>query len=340
MQIHELTKKQPVNEILGAIKNVVSAVGQPGGLKSLGQHLTPGAYSNIAAAQQGDFAKRMQSVQNTGLMKQAAANIQSQWEQYRQQVSPMTQIAPQQQAQQQKLKSQLLAKKVAGGPAASKLPLPCSSAAPAPTTTAATPATPATSTPVTVGKGQQPLDPNNPQDAALLARIQQAAAKQPGVTKESIQLAEAAGVTQLTDWYKQKVIPPSYTALAAEYLKNPTIQVALKKIASAETQPDAARQQAQTTGFQELMAATAAMSQQITAKNPQGATATANSNGAAGTVPIATGSRTARANLAKASGMSTAQLDAIIKITSALGTVTSSDPNTVLYLQALGFKAR
>jgi len=337
MQIHELTQKQPVNEILGAIKNVVSAVGQPGGLKSLGSHLIPGAYSNIAAAQQGDFAKRMQSVQNTGLMKQAAANIQSQWEQYRQQVSPMTQIAPQQQAQQQKLKSQLLAKKVAGGPAASKLPLPGSSAAPAPTTPAATPAT---STPVTVGKGQQPLDPNNSQDAALLARIQQAAAKQPGVTKESIQLAEAAGVTQLTDWYKQKVIPPSYTALAAEYLKNPTIQVALKKIATAETQPDAARQQAQTTGFQELMAATAVVSQQITAKNPQTTTATANSNGAARTVPIATGSRTARANLVKASGVSTAQLDAIVKITSALGTVTSSDPNTVLYLQALGFNAR
>jgi hypothetical protein len=252
----------------------------------------------------------------------------------------MTQIAPQQQAQQQKLKSQLLAKKVSGGTAAAKLPLPGSTAATAPTTPAATPATPATSTPVTVGKGQQPLDPNNPQDAALLARIQQAAAKQPGVTKESIQLAEAAGVTQLTDWYKQKVIPPSYAAYAPEYLKNPTIQVALKKIASAETQPDAARQQAQTTGFQELMAATAAVSQQITAKNPQTTTATANSSGAARTVPIATGSRTAKANLAKASGMSTAQLDAIVKITSALGTVTSSDPNTVLYLQALGFNAR
>jgi len=280
MQIHELTQSQPVNEILGAIKNVVTAVGQPGGLKSLGSHLIPGAYSNIAAAQQGDFAKRMQSVQNTGLMKQAAANIQSQWEQYRQQVSPMTQTTPQQQAQQQKLKSQLLAKKVSGAPKPAKLPLP-----------------------------------------------------------ESQNLTEAASVTQLTDWYKQKVIPPSYAAHDAEYLKNPTIQVALKKIAAAETQPDAARQQAQTTGFQELMAATAAVSQQITAQNPQVSTAGA-APVATRTAPIATGPATAKANISKATGITTAQIDAIAKVVGGLPSVTRRDPNTVAYLQALGFDVR
>jgi hypothetical protein len=278
MQIHELTQKQPVNEILGAIKNVVTAVGQPGGLKSLGSHLIPGAYSNIAAAQQGDFAKRMQSVQNTGLMKQAAANIQSQWEQYRKQVSPMTQTTPQQQAQQQKLKSQLLAKKVSGAPKPAKLPLP-----------------------------------------------------------ESQNLTEAAGVIQLTDWYKQKVIPPSYAAYASEYLKNPTIQVALKKIATAETQPDAARQQAQTTGFQELMAATAAVSQQITAKNPQVAGA---APAATRTAPVATGPATAKANISKAAGITTAQIDAIAKVVGGLPSVTRRDPNTINYLQALGFDVR
>jgi len=237
MQIHELTQKQPVNEILGAIKNVVSAVGQPGGLKSLGSHLIPGAYSNIAAAQQGDFAKRMQSVQNTGLMKQAAANIQSQWEQVRKTLPAAVPVTP----------------------------------------TAAT-ATPTTATPTTA-------TPTLSTQAANLqtsqARLAAAAAKRKALYKESTQLAEAAGVTQLTNWYKQKVIPPSYAAYDAEYLKNPTIQVALKKIAAAENQPDAARQQAQTTGFQELMAATAAVSQQITAKNPQTTTATAKSNGAA-----------------------------------------------------------
>jgi hypothetical protein len=352
MQIHELTKRQ-LNELdiagpgglVAGAKAALGALRQPGGAKDLGRTFTPGANQGLASTadlSQSDFAKRMQTVKNNAAVKQVAANMQSQWNQYRTTVSPMTQTTPQQQAQQQNLKSQLLAKKVSGGPAASKLPLPGSSAAPAP----AAPAKPnfkappgynasnitAATKPITVGKGQKPLDPKNPNDAALIARIQKA---QSTTTTESIQLTEAAGAIQLADWYKKTMIPKEYATHAAEYLKNPVIQTAIKTIAAAENQPDAARQKAQATAFIDLVAATSAKSQEFTASNPQLATAAA-----ARVAPRSPATQAAKTNIAQAAGMTPSQMDAIKKITSALGPVSSRDPATVNNLRALGFSVQ
>ena len=349
MQIHELTRRQPLNELdlagpdglWAGAKAAGKALMQPGGAKDLGRTFTPGAgqgLSSTADLTQSDFAKRMQAVKNNAAAKQVAANMQTQWNQYRTTVSPMAQTTPQQQAQQQNLKSQLLAKKVSGGPAAAKLPIPGSSAAPAPTA----PAKPnfkvppgynasnitATTNPITVGKGQKPLDPKNPNDAALIARIQKA---QPDVTTESLQLTEAAGVMQLTDWYKKTMIPKEYASHAADYLKDPTVQAALKTIAAAENQPDAVRQKAQAPAFLDLVAATSAKSQQLVAANPQLAAA------APRTASRSPAAQAARTNIAQATGMTPSQIDAIKKITSALGPVSSRDPATVNNLRALGF---
>ena len=281
MQIHELTRKQ-LNEVdiagpnglWAGIKSAGRALVQPGGAKDALRTMTPGANQGLgstAALTQSDFAQRMQAVKNNAATKQVAANLQKQWNQYKTTVSPMTQITPAQQAQQQGLKSQLLAKKVPGAPKSAKLPLP-----------------------------------------------------------ESRALTEATGVMQLTNWYKQSVIPKSMAAASAKYLANPNIQTALKNIVATENQPDK-----QSTAFADLVAATSVVSQQIAAENPQVATSTGGALKA--TKTVASSTDVAKTNISKTAGISPSQIDAIAKIMDGLPAVTSRDPNTIAYLKALGF---
>ena len=281
MQIHELTKKQ-LNEVdlagpgglWSGIKSAAKAIVQPGGVKDAFRTVAPGANQGLgstAALTTSDFAQRMQAVKNSAAIKQVAANLQKQWNQYKTTVSPMTQITPAQQAQQQGLKSQLLAKKVSGAPKPAKLPLP-----------------------------------------------------------ESQALTEATGVMQLTNWYKQSVIPKSMAAAASKYLANPNIQTALKNIVATENQPDK-----QSTAFTDLVAATSVVSQQIAAENPQAATATGGAPKA--TKTVASSTDVAKTNISKTAGISPSQIDAIAKIMDGLPAVTSRDPNTIAYLRALGF---
>lgn len=284
MQIHELTKKQ-LNEVdlagpnglWAGIKSAGRALVQPGGAKDAFRTVTPGANQGLgstAALTQSDFAQRMQAVKNNAATKQVAANLQKQWNQYKTTVSPMTQITPAQQAQQQGLKSQLLAKKVSGAPKTAKLPLP-----------------------------------------------------------ESQALTEATGVMQLTNWYKQSVIPKSMAAAASKYLANPNIQTALKNIVATENQPDK-----QSTAFADLVAATSVVSQQIAAENPQVATATGGAPKS--TKTVASSTDVAKTNISKTAGITSSQIAAIEKIMGGLPPVTSSDPNTIAYLRALGFEVR
>lgn len=283
MQIYELTKKQPLNEVdivgPGGLLNKIGAAGkalmQPGGVKDAVRTITPGAKQGATSTYDlthSDFAKRMQAVKNSAATKQVAANLQQQWNQYKTTIAPMTQITTAQQAQQQGLKSQLLAKKVSGAPKPAKLPLP-----------------------------------------------------------ESQQLTEAPGVIQLTNWYKQSVIPKSMAAASAKYLANPAIQTALKKIISSDNNPGE-----QSKAFVDLVAATRAESQEISAKNsPVAAAAAGGASKAA--KPLASGTQAAQTNISKAAGISPSQLAAIEKITGALPPVSSRDPNTTAYLRALGF---
>jgi hypothetical protein len=350
MQIHELTRLQPLNELdivgpgglISGAKAAYGALKQKGGVKDALRTATPGqgqGFASTADLVQSDFAKRMQNVKNNAAMKQVAANLQKQWNQYKTTVSPMAQISPQQQAQQQALKSQLLAKKVSGGPATAKLPLPGTSAAPTP----AKPTAPkfnappgynasnitSATKPITVGKGQRPLDPKNPNDAALIARIQKA---QSAVTTESLQLAEAAGVIQLTDWYKKTIIPKSMSEYEAEYLKNPVIQKSLKDIIATDGQP-----KDQLAAFVNLVAATGAEGQVIAAKQPQAAAKQPQAAPSAA-APQAAGVQAATSQLQKLAGLSATQIDALKKIFSGAPQVKTTDPNTANFLQALGIK--
>jgi hypothetical protein len=282
MQIHELTRRQITevdivgpDGVLSKIGTAAKALVQPGGVKSALKTITPGfgqGALNTKDLATGDFAQRMQAVKNSAAIKQVAASLQQQWNQHKTTISPMTQITPAQQAQQQGLKSQLLAKKVSGAPKPAKLPLP-----------------------------------------------------------ESQQLTETAGVIQLADWYKQSVIPKSMAVLAAEYLKNPIIKSSLEKIVATDNQPGE-----QLKAFVDLVAATGAKSQEISAKNPQLATA-ANVGSSKTTKTLSGGASAAKTNISKAAGIAPAQIDAIAKVVGELPPVTSRDPNTIAYLQALGF---
>ena len=219
----------------------------------------------------------------------------------------------------------------------SKLPQPTvatqlTKAAPAKPTTATAPAAKSTE-PIVVGK-DKPLDPKNPADAALIAKIQAAQQKAiPVVTQESVQLAEAASLSQLTDWYKQSVIPKSMAAASAKYLANPAIKNALQTILATADNPGE-----QVEAFQNLVAATSIESQVITAKNPKLAAATSTRGAPAATKTLSGGASAARAEISNAARISPAQIDEIAKLTGTLGRVQAADSNTIAYLAALGFK--
>ena len=153
-------------------------------------------------------------------------------------------------------------------------------------------------------------------------------------------LVEAADLNQLTDWYEKTVIPKIYAKFAQEYLQEPTIQTSLQKIADAEKLPDANRKTEQGKEFINLVAATAVMSQKITADNPQAATAASSGRTSAG------GSSSPSVAAAKATlqkppvSMPPATLDAVEKITGTLPPVKSDDQQTINYLKALGFDTK
>ena len=218
----------------------------------------------------------------------------------------------------------------------SKLPQPTvatqpTKAAPAKPTTA--PAAKSTE-PIIVGRGQKPLDPKNPADAAMIAKIQAAQQKaSPTVTQESVQLVEAASLAQITKWYKQSVIPKSMAAASAKYLANPTIKTALQTILATADNPGE-----QVKAFQNLVAATSVESQLITAKNPKLAAATSTRGAPAATKTLSGGASAARAEISNAARISPAQIDEIAKLTGTLGRVQAADSNTIAYLEALGFK--
>ena len=218
----------------------------------------------------------------------------------------------------------------------SKLPQPTVATQPTKAATAKPTTAPAAKStePMIVGTGQKPLDPKNPVDAALIAKIQAAQKKaSPTVTQESVQLAEAASLSQLTDWYKKSVIPKSMAAASAKYLANPTIKTALQTILATADNPGE-----QVKAFQNLVAATSVESQLITAKNPKLAAATSTKGAPAATKTLSGGASAARAEISNAARISPAQIDEIAKLTGTLGRVQAADSNTIAYLEALGFK--
>jgi len=153
-------------------------------------------------------------------------------------------------------------------------------------------------------------------------------------------LVEAANLNQLTDWYEKTVIPKTYAKFAQEYLQEPTIQTCLQKIANAEKLPDANRKTEQGKEFINLVAATAVMSQKITADNPQAATAASSGRSSAGggSSPSVAA---AKATLQKPPvSMPPSTLDAVEKITGTLPPVKSDDQQTINYLKALGFDTK
>ena len=356
-----------------ALRTVTPGAGQ--GAFGSARNLLPGstATGGTHDLAMSDFAQRMQAVKNNAAMKQVAANLQKQWNQIsktlpaaQQAATPPTTATAVQSPEQIRKAKQAAAAKVAQGQMAGK---PAASAttpnqtttsapgyssvkmnAPAgiptvggsklPQPTLATPpkatpptAMPAKSTePIVVGKGQKPLDPKNPADAALIAKIQAAQKKAaPVVTQESLQLTETASLDQLTAWYKKSVIPKSMAAASAKYLKNPNIQTALKNIVATGNQPDQ-----QSEAFLNLVSATSVVSQQISAKNPQAAASSGGSPTANKT--LTSSADVAKTNILKTAGITSSQIDAIAKLTSGLTSVNNNDPNTIAYLQALGFK--
>ena len=373
MQIHELTRKQ-LNEVdlagqgglWSGIKSAAKAMVQPGGAKDAFRTVAPGAGQGLgstAALTQSDFAQRMQDVKNSAAIKQVAANLQKQWTQVSKTLPastttttfapgynsvktnappgipsvggsklPQPTVATSPALNKSRNELALLKKATAslqGGPALSPQELQKVNASrvsqgqpPIPTPK---------NEPIVVGK-DKPLDPKNPADAALIAKIQAAQQKAtPVVTQESVQLAEAASLSQLTDWYKQSVIPKSMAAASAKYLANPTIKTALQNILAASNNPAQ-----QSKAFEDLVAATSVVSQQISAAAPAATSATGGASVASRT--LASSADVAKTNISKTAGVTSAQIEAIAKLTSGLGQVNSTDSSTIAYLQALGFK--
>jgi len=219
----------------------------------------------------------------------------------------------------------------------SKLPQPTVATQPK----TATPAKPATAPANNNAKTVVPnanVSPNKPglPGASELDKFNQRVAqalKQQPVTE---QLTEAASLAQITDWFTKSVIPRSAAGHEAEYLQNPTIQATLKNIVAAENQPDdKERQKSQAAEFLNLVSAAGVVSQQIAAKQPQTATAT---SGTGATAPQAAGVQAATTQLQKLAGLNPGQIEAIKKIFAGAPTVTTRDPNTANFLQALGIK--
>lgn len=359
MQIHELTRKQ-LNEVdlagpeglVNQTKTAYQAAKQDGALGSLvkSQQSAPQGSSMLqraktalasnpltstAALAQSDFVKSMQAIKNNAAMRQVAANIQQQWEQIRKTLPAAQQPASTTSAPGY---SSVKMNAPAGIPSVggSKLPQPTVAKQPtkiAPAKLATAPTAKSTE-PIVVGKGQKPLDPKNPADAALIAKIQAAEKKAvPTVTQESLQLTEAASLPQVTDWFTKAVIPQSMTGHEAEYLKNSTIQNILKGIVAAENQTnDKKRQELQAAEFLNLVSAAGVVSQQIAATQPRAAVTA----GAGATAPQAAGVQAATTQLQKLAGLNATQIEAIKKIFSGAPPVRTGDTNTANFLQALG----
>jgi hypothetical protein len=278
----------------------------------------------------------MQAVKNNAAINQVAANLQKQWMQVSKTLPAATSPAPGTTTSAPGYSS-VKTNAPAGIPSVggSKLPQPTVATQPTKVATAKPTTAPAAKStePIVVGK-DKPLDPKNPADAALIAKIQAAQQKAtPVVTQESVQLAEAASLSQLTDWYKQSVIPKSMAAASAKYLANPTIKTALQTILATADNPGE-----QAKAFQNLVAATSVESQVITAKNPELAAATSTRGAPAATKTLSGGASAARAEISNAARISPAQIDEIAKLTGTLGRVQAADSNTIAYLEALGFK--
>ena len=358
--------------VLSKIGTAAKALVQPGGVKSALKTITPGfgqGALNTKDLMTGDFTQRMQAVKNSAAIKQVAANLQKQWNQVSKTLpaatatapgtttsalgyssvktnaptgipsvggskSPQPTVATSPELNKSRNELALLKKATAslqGGPALTPQELQKVNAY---RTSQGQPPLPTPKNePIVVGK-DKPLDPKNPADAALIAKIQAAQQKTtPVVTQESVQLAEAASLGQLTDWYKQSVIPKSLAAASAKYLANPTIKTALQTILDTADNPGK-----QVKAFQNLVAATSVESQLITAKNPKLAAATSTKGAPAATKTLSGGASAARAEISNAARISPAQIDEIAKLTGALGRVQAADSNTIAYLEALGFK--
>ena len=218
MQIYELTRRQITevdivgpDGVLSKIGTAAKALVQPGGVKSALKTITPGfgqGALNTKDLATGDFAQRMQAVKNSAAIKQVAASLQQQWNQVSKTLPAATATSPELNKSRNELA--LLKKATAslqGGPALTPQELQKVNAY---RTSQGQPPLPTPKNePIVVGK-DKPLDPKNPADAALIAKIQAAQQKAtPVVTQESVQLAEAASLSQLTDWYKKSVIPKS-----------------------------------------------------------------------------------------------------------------------------------
>jgi hypothetical protein len=193
-----------------------------------------------------------------------------------------------------------------------------------PTTQAQAPAAEPELEPTTTAPTTTSPPPASPSSRSRLASK---AAAYKATRKESVHLDEAASLGQLTDWYKKSVIPPAMAAYSAKYLANPVIKTALNTIAASANNPDQ-----QEKAFENLVAATSVVSQEITAQAP------AATRGAP-TAPrsLSGGADSAKTEIGSAAGISPVQIEALAKITSKLGRVNSTDPTTIAYLQALGF---
>jgi len=355
MQIHELTRKQPLNEVdlagpnglIAGAKAAYGALKQPGGAKDALRTVTPGqsqgAFST-ADLIQSDFAKRMQAVKNNAAMKQVAANIQKQWEQTRKTL-PAAQAAPTAQAPAAQTFAAPAANTTNAQPGFNASNIGNLKSTPgAITPPAAKPAAPATPQAPAPNFKQAPagysnVKTNTPgygQVPKIQPKIQPTVAKpKPAVVRESQPLTEAASLDQVTRWFADTVIPQSMAAHEAEYLKNAYIQTTLKTIASAENYSnDKDRQKYQAEYFLDLVSAVGAISQEIQAKQPRVA-ATAGVGAAA---PQAAGVQVATTQLQKLAGLNATQIEALKKIFSGAPQVTTGDPNTANFLQALGIK--
>ena len=196
---------------------------------------------------------------------------------------------------------------------------PAQTTAPTQTTT---PTTPAPTVDTSLGAQAQNLKANQ-------ARLAAAAAK--NKRNESLQLQEAASLSQLTDWYTKKVIPQSMSSHQSEYLQRPEIKKALDDVLATQNNADQQNQ-----AFQRLVAATSVVSQQITAQNPQ-ARGGGGGGASATRKPLTGGADAAKTDILNKSKIKPSQHDEIVKITSSLGTVRSADSTTTNYLKALGF---
>jgi hypothetical protein len=314
MQIHELTKPQ-LNEvdIVGA-GGILSKIGTAakaiagGGAKDAIRTVIPGQGQGAFSTHdltQSDFAKRMQAVKNNAAIKQVAVNLQKQWMQTSKTLPAATTPSPGTTTSAPGYSS-VKTNAPAGIPNVGKSNLPTPTQAPQPTKTApATPASTSTAAGTYDKKTGAATMGGKPMIAAkdLPPHIQ----KQIGaVTETSTQsITEATSLGQLTDWYKKSVIPPSMAAYSAKYLENSVIKTALNRIIAVA---DNAGEQEK--AFEDLVAATSVVSQEITAQAPA-----ATRGAPTPTAPrsLSGGAALAKTEIGSSAGISPAQIEALAK---------------------------